>query len=235
LPADEKNVTPYLYLSIPALSEKKKDGTYDETTDVELYNKSILNQVLVDSFHAALKEVAIECVLNAETYCRVCSPTNQPMWTADPARDILAPDPCHQVVEKTVKACEIIYNGDTYYYSDCPTSLYDYKVFAFDKRLNGYRQLKETEDAFAELVEAIRGKGECTSTAQPKSGGGDAPAKCWVEVDGVTYYYRTRADGSVAEIYVYDADFGDYVQYERRAPVLEAISAGQAKCGAEVD
>jgi hypothetical protein len=76
LPKEEKDVTPYIYLAVPPDTERLPNGELPETTDTELYNESVINQVTIDSFHEAIREVAIECLVNGEDYCRVCNPSN---------------------------------------------------------------------------------------------------------------------------------------------------------------
>lgn len=163
LSADEKNVQPYLYLAIPPVTEKLPDGSYPDTTDVELYNDALVDQKLVDAFIEALREVSIECTVNGESYCRVCNPTNSPLYTADPERDVLSPDPCTRVREVSVKAEEVDYNGTKYYYVADKSSLYDYKIYEYDEAINGYRPLSEANPLYELIVDVIVGVNSATN------------------------------------------------------------------------
>lgn len=157
LPKEEKNVTPYIYLAIPPESEKLPDGTYPDTTDTELYNESITNQNVIDSFHDALKEVSIECIVNDEAFCKTCAPTDSKLY-GDIYQDVKLPDPCVSVREETVKAQKITIGENEYYYKDDPSSIFDYAVFEFDKKTSTYKPIKESDSRFAEIIEQITSK-----------------------------------------------------------------------------
>mgnify|MGYP006313521705 FL=1 len=159
LPADEKNVQSYIYLAIPPVTEIS-NGVYTPTTDTELYDEALKDQELIDSFMDPLKEISIECMFNNGANCRKCSPTGVPLFTNDIARDIKAPDPCREVVEKTISAEMINYNGVDYYYVDDPTNIYLYKIFAFDKNVNGYRPLSVSDNTYENIAAEIAKKTE---------------------------------------------------------------------------
>lgn len=155
LPADEKNVTPYIYLAIPPESDRGADGTYKPTTDTELFDEAVKEQLVIESFHEALHEIAIECMANGESYCRTCNPSGERLFTDDVARDVAAPDPCSAMREEQVRAEEIIVDGVTYYFKPDDTRLYDYAVYEHDKNIDGYRPMKESNPLYAKIVEAI--------------------------------------------------------------------------------
>ena len=155
LPADQKNVQPYILLAVPPATEKLSDGTYPATTDTELYEESVTNQITIDSFNEALREVSIECMVNAETYCRKCNPTNTPLFTADPARDVRAADPCTAITEVKITAEEILVDGEQYAFVKDPDHIYEYRVFKFDPAIDGFRPLPEANPAYAKIVAAI--------------------------------------------------------------------------------
>lgn len=155
LPEEEKNVTPYVFLAIPPESERNVDGKFAATTDTELYDESITNQLVIESFNEALREISIECLINDEKYCRRCSPTNAPLFTDDVARDVKAQDPCTQMRETSVRAEEIIIDDAKYYFTHDDLSIYNYRIFVFDESINGYRPLKESDPRFAIIIDAI--------------------------------------------------------------------------------
>ena len=155
LPASEKNVTPYIYLAIPPESERGHDGIFQPTTDIELYDKSRISQLTIESFNEALREVSIECLVNEGVNCKTCRPTNAPLYTDDPERDIRARDPCGEMKESQIKATEVMVDDKQYYYVADSASIYDYKIFVYDDDINGYRQMSETEAGFAKIASAI--------------------------------------------------------------------------------
>lgn len=152
LPEAEKDVRTYVYIAVPPFTEKKAN---EPTTDEDLWAESVAVQASNESFLQVLKEVCIECMLNGERYCRVCSPTDAPLYTGDIMRDIKAIDPCTQVKEENILAQDVELDGVKYYYVDDAKSIYDYKIFVFDKELNGYRPMSESDPLFAKLIELI--------------------------------------------------------------------------------
>ena len=97
LPSNERNVQPFIYLSVPpddtnifvSLGEKL-------TTDQRIYGQAMQKQVLLDSFLDATKEMAVDCQLNhkhnKETVgeCRICVPNNKKMYPLRVENHLLA-------------------------------------------------------------------------------------------------------------------------------------------------
>lgn len=154
LPPEEKNVQTYIYLAVSPPGEVSTSEA--KTTDEDLYDESVINQTEIESFVEALREVSIECMLNGEKLCRVCAPTGQSLFSSDAQRDLRAPDPCSQVREEQVKASEITVDGVKYYYKEDPKSIYDYRVFEFDKDLNGWRPLPQSDPRYERITDAIK-------------------------------------------------------------------------------
>ncbi len=147
----ERNVQPYIYLAIPPQSEIS-DGAKVSTTDTELYEESILDSIVIESFLSAIKEVSIECMVNGEEYCRSCNPTNQLLYTDDIARDMVTSDPCKQLKEETIIAQEFEFAGTKYYYTADKDSIYDYKIIVYDSAINKYHQLEESSEQFKKVM-----------------------------------------------------------------------------------
>jgi hypothetical protein len=158
LPQAEKNVQSYIYLAVPPESEKLPDGTFAETTDTNLYNESVLNQISIESFIDALNEISIECLVNESGNCRVCGPTGDKLFTNDPSRDVRLSDPCRQVKETQMKADEIVVDGVSYYYVSTSESVYGYHVFDYNEDLDGYRLMDESKPIIVSIVDAINVK-----------------------------------------------------------------------------
>ena len=152
LPPDEKNVTAFIYLAVPPESAHETA----ETTDVELYEDSIKNQVGIASFVDAVDETSIECPVNMGKNCRMCSPTDRELFTDDASRDIRTIDPCQQLQETHMRAEEIVIDGVKYFYSANPKSIWEYSVFTYEKSVDGYRPLKESDKRFPKIIEAIK-------------------------------------------------------------------------------
>ena len=140
-------------------AEPSEDGTIADnglnSTDLELYVKSIKSMVSIDTFCDAMKEVSIECALNAEDYCRVCQ-AGSTLFTEDLEEDLLTGDKCRTVVEKKIKAKELIISDQSYYYIPATPkeSIHGYKVY----KKNGdgsFVQVPESDDIFLDIIEAL--------------------------------------------------------------------------------
>jgi hypothetical protein len=159
LPLDQQNVQVYIYLSdyprnTPA---EKKHG---QTTDVDLYNKSILHMRLIDSFIVALAESSIDCSLHYKKIplsqrekisCKMCAPTNLPLYHPVITKDMLLPSACQQYTESKVEATEIIVDGVTYYYKpgDIPI------IYKHDDKLAGYVRMQPSDFTYAHIYSEI--------------------------------------------------------------------------------
>lgn len=150
LPREQRNVQPYIYLAIQPVGEKEL-----KTIDVTFYETMINDYLAISSFTSALREVAIECLLNADHKCHVCSPTNKQLYTTNIKSDIAGPNPCTQLKEEKIIAKEIIVGDKAYFYREDPDSIYEYKIFQRDDTINAYRALRENSSAFAEVLDAI--------------------------------------------------------------------------------
>jgi superfamily II DNA or RNA helicase len=151
LPADEKNVSTYIYLAVPPLAE----SSAPMTTDMELYSESLNDRQLVLSFLSTIDEVSIECLLNDEKKCRKCNPTSQKLYSNDPFRDSRMEDPCKPAEEESVKATSITVDNIEYFYAPNPDNIFGYNIFIFDKEFNAYRPLKESDKNFIKIIDAI--------------------------------------------------------------------------------
>jgi superfamily II DNA or RNA helicase len=149
LPADEKNVQPYIYIAI------SPDDPNIVTTDVELYQEALKEMNANKTFIEALQEVSIECSVNGCAKCRVCNPTNRPLITQDASYDARATDPCQEVVKKEVSAKSVVVDGVTYYYVKSTESVYGWNVYVLDPKISVHIPLAETDPAFEKVIEKI--------------------------------------------------------------------------------
>ncbi len=147
LPPEEKNVKTHVYLAVPPQEDLP-------TTDTEIYNDSVASFRGVQEFTEALREVSIECMVNAESWCRVCSPTGQKLF-GDFQQDLRRGDPCQPYVEKKITAKSIDFAGQTYHYVPDDISVFGYKIFILDPTTKLHTQLKESEQRFLEVLDAI--------------------------------------------------------------------------------
>lgn len=87
LPKAEREVQSYIFLSV-APKDVNIKTTLEETitTDESIFRRAIKRQEMLKTFLTAMREMAIDCQLNYEhnketvPQCRVCVPTNEPMF-----------------------------------------------------------------------------------------------------------------------------------------------------------
>jgi hypothetical protein len=163
LPESEQNVQVYIYLSDYPKNYPPKKITED-TTDVDLYKKSIDNMHVIDSFMLALAESSIDCSVHhgklpaevqARISCKLCSPTNGQLFHPILHKDMNLPSTCKPYSEKQVSVDEIILpDSDEKYYFKKNT---DGKItlYHFNKKLNGYAPMQRTHPKYGEVMFAI--------------------------------------------------------------------------------
>ena len=178
LSPEEKNVQPYIYISTKnihtvtnleldndkkitkkdiskaKLVEQTVEFNDEYTTDMELLNESMKNQALLHSFLKTIQEVSIECVLNDGQNCKICNPTDIPLFMTNIDLDMIAENPCREFKEEKITVNEIIVDGTTYYYNDDPNSVFGYKIYEYDELIGGYKSMAEN-DLFQQIIEKI--------------------------------------------------------------------------------
>ncbi len=147
-PDDEKNVQPYIYLAVNPEDPEKI------TTDLELYYEALKNRKAIATDIEALNEVSIECIINGGENCRKCAPTGRRLITEDASLDARSSDPCEPMIESTVAAKSIVYDGNTYHYVTSD-STFGYTVYKLDTNLQVQVALKETDPVYMEIIKKI--------------------------------------------------------------------------------
>jgi hypothetical protein len=161
LPEDMRTVQVYIYLSDYPADEKK---THEPTTDVELYQKSINNMKIINTFMMALAEASIDCSLHVPNLsdnirkninCKLCAPTNKMLFHPIIKKDMTLPSNCVPYSEKKIKVQEIMLDdtGEKYYYQITPSK--NILLYLFNKKLKGYTPMPRSHPYFADLNKKI--------------------------------------------------------------------------------
>ncbi len=110
LPKSEQNVQVYIYLSDYPVDYPEIKKT-ELTTDIDLYTRSIDNMKIIDTFMMAVAESSIDCAIHhnkldvsvrSKVECKLCSPTNAPLFHPLLDRDMELPSNCTQYTEKKI-------------------------------------------------------------------------------------------------------------------------------------
>lgn len=161
LPKKDRNVQPYIYLSdYPEYYPKSKRK--EKTTDIELYEKSIQNKILIDNFLISIVEASIDCnihhiklsnKLKEKIHCRMCEPNNKPLFENLLSKDIELLDPCSNLKEEEVKVSQIKdEDGNIWYYQKNKDKL---NIYKYEEELNGYIPMSKSEPNYPFLYKKI--------------------------------------------------------------------------------
>jgi hypothetical protein len=170
LPKERQVVQPYIYLSTyPTTNAKeitemlKSMKIAEPTTDVDMFNKALLNKKLNDQFLIAMIEVSIDCKThnkNPSIKCRTCSPNNKAIFHKDFYIDLNEPEACTTYSEESVDVKEIMIvdssgKQKSYFYS---SSKDDITIFTYDDSLSGYIEIDNSDPNYYDLINQIKQK-----------------------------------------------------------------------------
>lgn len=164
LPESEKYVQTYVYLSDYPRGYPDSKVT-EQTTDIELYTKSINNMQIIDSFIQAIAESSIDCGVHYPKLsdeakqlinCKLCSPNDKMLFHPLTTKDILLPNNCEPYTEKKVDVEEVLIpeTDEKFYYRKDPTNG-SIKVYGFNKKLNGYTPIPRSHRYYSNIVSKI--------------------------------------------------------------------------------
>ena len=163
LPVEDRDVQPYLYLGVA--NSAVRDSTPEKnrelaTIDEIFYTRASERFELILDFRRLLRSVSLECSLFGYGDCRCCLPTGEPLFFADPVRDVELADPCEAIAEREVEATPITVTGKdgqatTYYYTPDPSSPIGYALFEHSDALGGYVPLDPRDPIISVLLTAL--------------------------------------------------------------------------------
>lgn len=165
LPENERNVQTYIYLSDynkeilenekNKMKERKNKHIKNQdkielTTDINIFKNSIKNQELIYIFLKVIASTSIECPFfnkNKLNYdCFNCIDDNKDLYYEDIDKDMELSNNCKRIT--TIKADEIIINGETYYYRKVNNNI---EVFKYNEALKGYIKINDLD-----IIEKIK-------------------------------------------------------------------------------
>jgi hypothetical protein len=157
LPPDQRFVQSFIYEAFP-MELANVDKELLGSTDEEIYMHAKIAFEANETFLTAIHETCIECPMNDDNVCRMCAPTDQPLFTRDIVLDMRAADNCvaYQKSEVDVKETIIEIDGkpiDVFYKVDT-----DGRIEGFIKDLNigAHRKLRHGERLYELLLEYLK-------------------------------------------------------------------------------
>ena len=236
LPEEDRDVQPVIYL---AEANKGMWGLMpeaareDQTIDETFYRRALARYGLNLDFRRLLAEVSIECGLFGYGACRVCVPTDAPLYHEDPALDLRLPDPCRAQVVSEVEATPLQLGGRTYYAAPDSAAPHGWAFYLYDESLGGHAPLDPADPAVAELLALVGGGaagaagaagGGVPRDARRASGPrGSAARPRWCEKA-----IRGSKESPVAPPPGLEAAYGERFLPAERAAVSEVVSRGLA-------
>jgi hypothetical protein len=164
-------------VNVDDLIKKNKElQSMESTTDVTLYGRAVQNNILRRSFMYAMQEASIDCNIhysdaqkdnNAihKIKCRMCLPTNKPLYVADLRKDMRLPSPCEATAKEKlkVKSITVEHRDDDnavqfekeYMYNIEDSTLH---IYEFDNKLNGYTEIFSSDPEYYDVYKAIKNK-----------------------------------------------------------------------------
>jgi len=180
LPLEERDVITFIYVAVAPAPRESADAdeadagakarerapVIDLTSDEELYENARRGQLMISAFETAIKEVAIECAINHRradrpTFCRMCAPTDEPLFTDAIESDMRMTDPCHPAKSRSISGIQKIKVGSVEYAykTAVPGSVeervYGYDVFVEDERIHAWRKIALNDARYDAIVAAI--------------------------------------------------------------------------------
>ncbi len=172
LPPEERDIRSYLYLAVAnrAMFEGMQPTAREaeappqryrlletRTIDERFHERGADRHELNLAFRRLIRSVSLECSLNGYGGCRVCVPTDAPLFHEDPLRDLRLPDPCQPLAEAEVEVAEVVLDGTPYYHRADPTAPFGTRFYERDPSLDAYAPVDPSSGLFIRLLEALRG------------------------------------------------------------------------------
>jgi len=187
LPAKDRIVQPYVYLSVPPADVQKGAKELNKrllpTTDEELYIKSKRSRLVLKSFRFALIEATFDCLMLAPVddkkktkskktpvaasmfedeglSCKICQPTNVPLYHDNIMDDMKSISPCKPYIEEKLTVKEVKVDGKKYYYKK-PTPVeeaqgYGLEIYEYSEVLDAYSPIDQQNPLFDLIAAKIK-------------------------------------------------------------------------------
>lgn len=158
LPKTQWTIQVYIYLSdYPTNIIDTNNKLYDteKTTEILMYNDAKDMYYIIGKFYKVMAEAAIDCAIhNKSNYltCRLCTPTNEPLYILDITKDMKVRSPCKPLTKEKVKVKEILIDGNPFaWYKN------DDVITILEKRddLGGYIEMPKNHPLYAVIYEKI--------------------------------------------------------------------------------
>jgi hypothetical protein len=161
LPEKERTVQPYVYLAIlnDDLKGAKIINGETQSTDENLWYQSMKSDKLITMFCRALMESAIDCLIHNQIEkkieCKICSPTNEPLYKQVATSTSFQINPCKQISEEEITVNELIIEstGEKIYYEKTKNNIYN--IFVHDVGTDSFLSISPSNSLYCVLKKHI--------------------------------------------------------------------------------
>lgn len=180
-PENNRVVKVYKLLADYPTDIDEKTREYEDTTEIDIDKRANTNRKLHHEFFLCQIESSMDCGVHrdqlppdraAALKCKMCSPTDVPLWDSRIETDIKAPDTCHPPQVHELKAKEIVIE-DADVGKDARSGVHkgvhsgvhkymyteddgEYSFYEFSKKLNGYVKIPRNHRHFDVLLATAR-------------------------------------------------------------------------------
>lgn len=167
LPKEERNVQPFIYLSDYPEDVNPKKRDEEPTTDIDIFTKANQAKIIINDALHNVVEASIDCSAHAQNNasndalrCKLCAPTNVPLYHPVISKDMTLPDPCTYPEEKTIKAHEIQLEetGEKYYFTreeSLDGGLPAIILYMYQPSIDAYVQMPKNHPYYADLMRSL--------------------------------------------------------------------------------
>ena len=157
LPSNLRHVNTYVYISTYPDGCKLEIAKTEPSTDDTLYGHAKEMHEVNMSFYRSMSEIAIDCVIhnkNPTIHCKLCAPTNVPLFIDDIYKDMTVRSPCMPPEKKDVEAKELLIEGKKYAYYISASKDGSIVVLEYRDDLDGYVE----SDPNSEIYKIVKDK-----------------------------------------------------------------------------
>ena len=169
LPENERNCQLVIYLSDYPEKIASIASQEEKTTDVDLYDESIISKIILDKAFLMLIESSIDCnihhgtldpIIQRKIKCLLCKPTNQKLFNSNIRHDFEQDRPCQPFVVdsnvRSITAKEIDIDGKKFFYTyDNDKGIDSLIIYEFNQNLNGHIPIRSNNPYYPIIMEKL--------------------------------------------------------------------------------
>ena len=169
LPEDERDCQLVIYLADYPVKLAAAASAEEKTTDVDLYDESIVGKIILDKFFLSVIEASIDCnihhatldpIIKKKISCLLCKPTGKQLYNVNIRHDFEQERPCAPFeIEQNVKsitAKEILVDDKKFFYTyDNEKGLDSLIIYEYNQNLDGHVPIRANNPFYPAIMEKL--------------------------------------------------------------------------------